>query len=883
MAGRMQLSVPVGLLLGLLMTSVSVSVAQIPALLGKWNSGSSGAFTTPCAVAVAPDGHVYVADTWQHRVQKFNSAGVPEAPWASAETFAYTIGVAVDGDGNVFVADYGYSVVRKYTSTGAPVTVFGGPGTGSGKFTNTGGVAVAPDGSVYVLDLGGNRIEKFTNSGAFVLAWGTLGSGDGEFAFQWPSGGVAVDASGNVYVADTGNNRIQKFTAQGGFLMKWGTAGSQPGQFSSPRGVATDASGLVYVAEEGNSRVQVFSSAGTYLYGWGVSGTGDGEFAGPRGLAVDSNFRVYVADTGNNRVEVFAGAGGPPGVFSFAPIGGPVGTEVDIRGFLLADALNVSFNGVPAAVLESSDTLIRVIVPPGATSGPISVTTSLGTTVTSTPFFVGEAPRVDLIQPDSARVGEPVVLTGANFTHVTTVRFGGTGEATFVVDSDTQITAMPDSFASSGHVSVQGPTGSDESSQMFLVLSDDPRPHLLSVRDVPGDQGGYVVVKWRASDFDQPRYKTILRYRVWRRAGLDASVAGASKSGTQVGRFAYWSPGGAGPLEFWENIAELPAAFLKGYAYTAATVSDSTELGNPYTAFFVQAVTGDPFVFFNSSPDSGFSVDNLAPPTPSAFAVRYGVGSNSLHWTASAVADLKGYAVYRGATASFVPGPQNLVAVVKDSVYLDEGGADYYKLSALDIHGNRSRYLLVTPDRPVATLISLVSAYRSAGRTRVTWYSPSNGGLIANVYRSESPDEWSKLGVVTSDGQGYLNFEDPNALDDHGYGYRLGIEEPGLGESFLGEAWLPAMTTAGLGMAPVRNPSVDGRISVSLSLPATQRAELTLYDVSGREVERAEVSAQAGGATVVEFGASVRLPAGLYLVRAVGGGVRTAQRVVVLR
>jgi len=150
-------------------------------------------------------------------------------------------------------------------------------------------------------------------------------------------------------------------------------------------------------------------------------------------------------------------------------------------------------------------------------------------------------------------------------------------------------------------------------------------PTLVSVRDVPNDQGGKVFLRWTASSFDTHNDDSVIGYRVWRRLP-PSSVARAQAAGT-AGSSPTSAlraiPRPAGPsgvmVDYWEAIADLPAEQLQGYGYTAATTQDSLPGSNPLTAFFVTALTGYVGTFFESNVDSGYSVDNLSPPTPMPF------------------------------------------------------------------------------------------------------------------------------------------------------------------------------------------------------------------------------------------------------------------------
>jgi hypothetical protein len=105
---------------------------------------------------------------------------------------------------------------------------------------------------------------------------------------------------------------------------------------------------------------------------------------------------------------------------------------------------------------------------------------------------------------------------------------------------------------------------------------------------------------------------------------------------------------------------------------------------------------------WTSAPDSGYSVDDLAPAQPVSFTGQYAAGTTFLHWNRNTEADLAGYRLYRGTSAGFVPGPGNLVAAPPDTGYADPAGAPhYYKLTAVDVHGNESPVATLSPDGTV--------------------------------------------------------------------------------------------------------------------------------------------------------------------------------------
>ena len=108
-------------------------------------------------------------------------------------------GIAVDAAGNVYVADSYNNRIQKFDSSGKFLLAWGSYGEEESQFDEPRGIAVDAAGNVYVADAYNNRIQKFNSSGNFLLAWGSYGEENGQF--DTPAG-IAVDAAGNVYAAD---------------------------------------------------------------------------------------------------------------------------------------------------------------------------------------------------------------------------------------------------------------------------------------------------------------------------------------------------------------------------------------------------------------------------------------------------------------------------------------------------------------------------------------------------------------------------------------------------------------------------------------------------------------------------------------------------------
>jgi hypothetical protein len=154
---------------------------------------------------------------------------------------------------------------------------------------------------------------------------------------------------------------------------------------------------------------------------------------------------------------------------------------------------------------------------------------------------------------------------------------------------------------------------------------------------------------------------------------------------------------------YWELIFTQAAFRLPGYAKAMPTLFDSTAVNDDYHYFQVIAHTSNPAVFYVSDPDSGYSVDNLAPAQPQGLAGEQVVTPEglTLTWLPNPELDLGNYAVYRGLSADFTPDPGNLIGAPSDRTLFDSewrwNSGYYYKVSAMDIHGNESTHALLEP------------------------------------------------------------------------------------------------------------------------------------------------------------------------------------------
>jgi DNA-binding beta-propeller fold protein YncE len=315
-------------------------------------------FNNPVALALGPDGVVYVANRGSESISNvsWDRTGIGQrigkvtlgsqtgeeaylgefSRYGSKEgELIWPAGIAVDQQGHLYVTDEWLNRVSVFDADGTFLRCWGTVQSGDSEPNGAAGIAIDANNTVFVTDGRSHKVRKFSTDGAFLGSWGRLGSGENELDSPW---GITVDDEGHVYVADHKNHRVQKFTADGDFVAQIGSGGTKKWNLAYPTDVAVDPDGDIYVCDWSKNkwdrgRVQIFSADGEFLTGlmgdaqqlsaWAemtVAANADylkrrrevpstepeWTFAQPTAVAFDAaNHRVLVADTQRSRIQIY--------------------------------------------------------------------------------------------------------------------------------------------------------------------------------------------------------------------------------------------------------------------------------------------------------------------------------------------------------------------------------------------------------------------------------------------------------------------------------------------------------------------------------------------------------------------------------------------------
>lgn len=292
------------LILAALAVPASPASAQVHEYITSWGSlGSSGEarFSGPTGAAVDYLGNLYVADTGNSKIQKYNNVGGFIAEWGGIEngTLASPMGIAIDGN-SVYVIDNSLDAVVVYDLDGNYQFSWGENGAGPGQFALAFGIKIYND-TVYVTDTGNSRVQTFTLEGEHIR---TFGDNPQAGSSLHSPVGIAAGPNGTVFISDASNAVIYQYSSEGEILAE--ISGSVGGADVRGHGMAVDVDGNLYVTDANNNRIVRLDPNGNSDSVWGTYGTGIYQFIKPTDAVIDPYGQLFIVDSGAHSVKKFA-------------------------------------------------------------------------------------------------------------------------------------------------------------------------------------------------------------------------------------------------------------------------------------------------------------------------------------------------------------------------------------------------------------------------------------------------------------------------------------------------------------------------------------------------------------------------------------------------
>jgi len=429
-------------------------------LIWARNLGDPLGPTRPSDIAVGPSGEVITTGTFQSTSDFDPSAGGVYNLTSAGNNDGFVS--KLDANGNF---EWAHRMGSTSIDAGRGVGVdAAGNVTVSGYFAGT--VNFDPGGTLNLSSAGSTDIFVVNYDALGDLRWAKRAGGTSADEVN----AASVDGAGSVYT--TGYFR--------------GTVDFDPG------------AGVTNLTSAGNQDIfiQKLDASGNFVW---ATRTGSGSTDIAYAIHADASGNVYLnsffyntadfdptcttanlSSAGNTDTFIQKlSVGFTPGVASFVPGSGPVGTSVTITGtdFSPIPAINtVRFNGAVAAVTGSTATSVTATVPASATTGPISVRVGCYTGTSSTNFIVSlPTPTITGFAPANGPIGTTVIITGTNFSTSTSsnlVYFGAT-RALVSGATTTQLTVIVPAGATYQPITVTRSGSTAYSASPFLVTFPD--------------------------------------------------------------------------------------------------------------------------------------------------------------------------------------------------------------------------------------------------------------------------------------------------------------------------------------------------------------------------------------------------------------------------
>ncbi len=335
--------------------------SELPLLIntlidGSQNAGPQLPLYNPVDVTAGSNGSHYIVDRNQNIVLRHNANGTLDVVagmqnnsgyngdgiTATAALLSNPMAVAVGPDGSLYIADSGNRRIRRVGPDGIISTVAGSGNYGTSysgdratqtQFQWLTDIAFGPDGLLYFADGDNNQIGRIGGGLIDIVVAGSGGGGSlsrpqltsipaVEANLAYPSS-IAFGGDGSLYVTSSYNNQVLRITPSGSVTVvagngSYGSAGdggpAVDATLSNPQGLALSPDGSFYIADTDSNRIRFVGRNGiiSTVVGSSYGYSGDGgpasaaQISYPRGLLLTDQGALIFADSDNRRVRRIA-------------------------------------------------------------------------------------------------------------------------------------------------------------------------------------------------------------------------------------------------------------------------------------------------------------------------------------------------------------------------------------------------------------------------------------------------------------------------------------------------------------------------------------------------------------------------------------------------
>jgi tetratricopeptide (TPR) repeat protein len=244
-----------------------------------------GELSTSISLAVDDEDNVYVADRYNHNIQKFNSEGNLLLTFSKEgkkrDNFFRPIDLCYQNN-TIFVVDSFYREIRQFNLDGIPLKVIN-----IKDIEKPIGIAVDEELNIFLLD--GNKVQKLDINGELRKTFG-------EDVLLNPKA-IILNSESNILIVDVGKNPLKLFDKNGCLMVKFGI-----NIIEESVGIAEDKEGNFLVIDKAKDKMLGFDEKGKFLTQYPISQT---KLINPLDMAISPHNLVYIAHKWKNRILEF--------------------------------------------------------------------------------------------------------------------------------------------------------------------------------------------------------------------------------------------------------------------------------------------------------------------------------------------------------------------------------------------------------------------------------------------------------------------------------------------------------------------------------------------------------------------------------------------------
>lgn len=401
--------------------------------------------------------------------------------------------------------------------------------------------------------------------------------------------------------------------------------------------------------------------------------------------------------------------------------------------------------------------------------------------------------------------------------------------------------------------------------QYYSISNSGNAPRILSVKDIPNDQGGRVQINWLRSKNDVIGDTILTGYVIER--SLPPGISGFS----------------------WEQIAVISPMYNVNYSYSAPTVFDSLQGFEALCYYRITAKGLTNKDLWKSNIMPGYSVDNLAPATITLFKSEPVTGGTKLSWTPNRDPDFYAYYIYRASTARINADTLSPLTITRDTVFTDyflNKNNIYYFIRSRDVNGNFSA-VSSNSNNPLPVELVNFTAYVNGKTITLNWKTHTEVNVISFMVERKSAEDpdWRTVGEVTGAGNSNSQKEYyfSNEVPESGtYYYRLGVKEADGFVDYTNALAVTAGIPIDFKLAQNYPNPFNPETRINFQIPMASTVKIEIYDMLGNIVKTLVDERKEAGYYSVMF-SDASLPSGTYFYKIEAGKFRQVKKMVLIK